>query len=1006
MPKLSKPTVSRDQLTTPRDTIRVESSDWFTWLAAKANISFIYEGQSGRYNARREERRGSLYWYAYRRRGGKLTKAYVGKAEELTLNRLEEISTQMAGENLLQGLDTETQPSNPSLHLDLGSELSYFSLSKVRAPAMPQHFVRRPRLTQRINSAITLIYAPSGYGKSTVINEWFQTCGRPVAWVTLDADDNHPVRFWTTIVTALQALPPLQQILRPYLRIASASEISESLAQLSDDIARLDSASGATQGFGLVLDDYHHIQHRQINATLQAWLQQTMPPNLQVVIAGHTRPRLALGHLRAQRQVIELDTEDLRFTLGEGIDFLWQHTREQPLAYGDMETLVQRTEGWAAGLSLATLALTKQIDRRQFIEQFNGNHAYLNEFFMESVLSRQPTPVQAFLIKTAILKHLYGPLCEAVTGQVDGAGMLARLWESNLFIVRSAQEDWYRYHDLFAETLRGHLQRRFPADVPQLHRRAAEWYRDQNAPAEAVFHLLAIEAWEEAAALIEEMARRELEQYGEDSRLLRWLLQMPESVVQRHSSLLSVYIRLVVMALSPQEAERILARAEADLASRPANAQTSDEQAVLAQIQTLRSAWAADETPMTHLLRGSPNDDLWQMLADVGHYDNIWRRSLTESAKLAGELYEAARTRRHLFIMLMSGGTWADRVAADGHLHQAEKIAQRVLRETLERRGKLPEPASIALCALGRVYYEYNQLTQAEQFIQRASEVDPNPTSSNMPITIAILRARILSAQGKGEAALATLAAARALQARRPAGSWRERDLIAYQAFIYARNGNAAQAEQIVNETGERETQPLVMLVWAEVLLQQARWPEAEVTLQTLLAWQPDGFHDEQALRMQVMLALVLFQRQKLNEACTLMADIVRVAAPEAFIRPFLDYGQLCGPLLTLVKHRESLTAEAQAFVKDILRQVGGAPGAPSALPQAALQGLTTAASISTRELEVLRLACAGLSVVRIAASLSVSTSTVKTHLQNIYRKLEVRNRAQAIVKAQALQLV
>ena len=988
---------------TPLAEIQVGSQEWFDWLSR--NSVFIVDGPACRYTARREQRRGHAYWYAYRRHEGKLAKAYLGKADELTSERLDDVRALLAGENLLERLATEAGTlSGPNLEPAAG--LSFSAQSKMGAPAMPQYLVRRPRLSQRISGAITLIYAPSGYGKSTLINEWSQTCGRPVAWVTLDPEDNQPLRFWSTIVAALQCLPGLEQVLRPHLRIASASEVSESLAQMSHEIGKLASLPGGGLHFGLVLDDYHHTQHPKINAAMQAWLEQTLPPNLQLIISGHTRPRLALGHLRAKQHITELETEDLRFTFGEGIDFLWQYTREQPLAYGEMEALVQRTEGWAAGLSLATLALSKHLDRHQFLEHFNGNHEYLSEYFMESVISRQPPAVQSFLLKTSILKHLTGELCEAVTGQADGTATLARLWNQNLFIVRSAQQDWYRYHDLFAETLRGHLQRRFPAEIPNLHRRAAEWYCAQSAPADAVFHLLAIQAWEEAAALIDKMAQLELEQFGEDSRLLSWLLQLPESVVQRHISLLSVYIRLAVMALSSQEAERILARAEADLAGQPAAEQTSDEQAVLAQIRVLRWAWASDQLLAVQLLKGSPNDDLWQMLVEVVQYDNVWGQDLEEATRLAGQLYEAAQARRHVFLMLMAGGAWAGRLAAQGQLRRCEKIAQRVLRQVLAQRGRLPEPASITLTALGRVYYERYQLQQAEQFALRATEVDPNPTSSNQPIAIAILRARIQSAQGHADAALATLAAARALHARHPARIYRERDLIAYQALVYARHGQPDRAEQLVTETGERDSHPLVGYVWAESLLQQGRWAEAETILRQLLEIHPDGFYDQPGHGIAVMLAVVLYEQQKLNLAQSVMADTLRRAAPECFVRPFLDCGARCIPVLALVKHNERLTTEAQAFLKSVLRLIGETVGVPTALPSQTLQALTTAASISAHEQAVLRLAGTGLSVKKIASALSVSTSTVKTHLANIYRKLEVRNRTQAILKAQALALI
>ncbi|HRE27527.1 MAG TPA: hypothetical protein PK954_12900, partial [Anaerolineales bacterium] len=268
-----------------------------------------------------------------------------------------------------------------------------------------------------------------------------------------------------------------------------------------------------------------------------------------LVLSGHIRPPLALGHLRARGLVTELDAGDLRFTTDEGIAYVRRYPQGPQLAYDDIERLVKRTEGWAAGLTLTALALSKQEDQRHFIDTFSGAHIYLREYFMETVLQRSAPDIQDFLLKTAILKNLSGRLCDAVTGQSDGSATLERLWRENLFTVRLEQDGWYRYHDLFAEMLRSQLQARFPDEIAQLHQRAAGWYREQFAPADAVYHLLATDAWEEAAALVEDMALNELAYFGEDSRFLRWLHELPASVVQKHKTLLAVYLRLANIAL-------------------------------------------------------------------------------------------------------------------------------------------------------------------------------------------------------------------------------------------------------------------------------------------------------------------------------------------------------------------------------------------------------------------------------------------------------------------------
>lgn len=1020
MRRCNKPLVRNDLLLTDdadsgtANAIRVGSQLWYAWLAK--HYAFIFEGGAGHLTARREIRRGIAYWYGYRRRGGKFSKTYLGKSEELTQERLEQASALLAGQTTPARLSSNGNSVDLIAALNqgdaiiptagTGAEMSFLPLTKIKPPALPQKLIARPRLTQRISTPVTLICAPSGFGKSTLLNEWRQTCGMPVAWVALDADDNHPLRFWSTVVTALQTINSnLGRELLPQLGASSPCATSEIVVNLTNEIVRAMDQADSSPRLGLILDDYHHIERQEIHASLQCLLEH-LPPTLQLIISSRTKPPLALGRLRAKGMVTELRTDDLRFTLEEGIEFLWQHTLGQRLAYSDMQTLVKRTEGWVTGLTLATFALTQQEDRRQSMATFTGAHTYLREYFMESVLCQQPLDVQAFLLKTAILKHLTGSLCDAVTGQSDGAEMLSRLWQENLFLVRLEEQDWYRYHDLFAEMLCCQLQTHCPAEIPHLHRRAAEWYRTQNAPADAVYHLLAIEAWEEAASLIESMAMRELEQFGEDSRLLRWLQQLPEIVVQQHKTLLAVYVRLARMALLPTEVERFLARTETNRARAPAVEQTRTAQDTLTEVQRIRRLWVTSDLAISELPAGGEHDEVWRMLNRLAQSQCYSRKQVDQAEAMAREVYEGAQARRHLFLILMAGGACATYASSQGHLRRSEKIAHQVLRQAFALRGKLPEPASIALVARSGVCYERNQLAQAHQLLVRATEVDPNPTSPSMPVMVAIRRALIQSAQGDGEAAFATIQAARELHVKRPTRMWLDQDFVAYQALFCLRQGDRAGAERLLSEAGDADTHALSALVRAEILLEQKQNATAEDILSRLLAQYPHGLYWVPILGARVLLALALFEQRKVNQARQVMAEAVRLAGPESFIRPFLDHGPQGVPLLTLVLHTENLTAETQSFVKEVLRMLGHADGVQKSLPKDELMALSTAASISAREQQVLRLVSAGLFNREIAARLSVSESTVKTHLENIYRKLGVSSRTQAIAQAQVLRLV
>lgn len=969
--------------------IQIGSPRWYTWLSD--HPTFVFQGTVGHFTARRETRRGNPYWYGYRWRQGRLAKTYLGRSYELTRDRLEQASARL-GSNPHDSADwVSARNSSAAVRVDL----AFLPLTKVRPPALPTKLIARRRLTQRINAPVTLLVAPSGFGKSTLLNEWRQSCNMPVAWVSLEADDDQPLRFWSAITAALQTI-------YPSLTAPPSNDLSEVVIALTNAIIRAREAPDAPDCVGLVLDDYHHIHDKAIHGSLQTWLEH-LPPNLQLILSSHTKPLLSCGHLRAKGMVAELGTEDLRFTSEEGIGYLSQHARGRPLAFSEMQAIVKRTEGWAAGLALAVLALDQP--GSPLLESFTGAHDYLREYFIESILYRQPPSVQEFLLETAILKHLTGSLCDAVTGRTDGAEMLSYLWQENLFLVRMEEPGWYRYHDLFAETLCHQLERQLAAGVPRLHRRAAEWYQTRNAPADAVYHLLAIQAWEEAAALIESMALRELEQFGDYSQLLRWLQQLPENIMQRHKTLLRVYVRVAALTLSRTEMNQFLTRIEGNITHQPATEPSADEQSVLAEIQKIRSLWMTGGVGLSLLSPEGEHDDVWRMLDGIVRLARLLRHEYVKAETLAQELYELARERRHLYVMLIAGGILAVHVMLDGYLRRSGKIARQALEQAMAQRGKLPEPASIALMALSQGYYERNELTHAQQLLLRATEVDPNPSSSNMPIMEAILRAKIQCAQGDGTAALATLQAARKLQAQHPSGIYRERDLIVYQAWVCMRQRDCAGAERFLGEAGVSETHSLAAFVRAELLLNEEQLAPAGDILVYLIKQYAQGFYFEPILGARILLALALFKQNRINPARHAMAEALRLAAPESFVRPFLNYGGEAVPLLTLALRTLNLSHETQGFAKQVLRLLGNADGAQRMPPSPELSALATAASITARELQVLHWVSVGLSNREIAAQFSSSESTVKTHLKNIYRKLGVNSRTRAVAQARALKL-
>lgn len=1001
-----KPTVKDGVLWTEEQELALsppilpDTPQWNEWLTSHRQFQFM--GASGHFSARRESRNGSDYWYAYRRRDGILHKAYLGKAAELTLSRLEEVAANLDGRTVLSQLSLTTDLPDKGADQGWSGTTPFATRAKVRPPTLPPTLVTRPRLTHQINTPVTFISAPGGFGKSTLLNAWRQECDMPVAWAALDSDDNHLLRFWSTVIMALQSVQPgFGQKLLPFLQRASSITPAEIATRLMDELAAIESSRPR---IGLVLDDFHHIKQADVHASMQVWLEQP-PPVLQLVISGRTRPPLALGRLRAAGQVTELELEDLRFTLPEGIAFLQQHIPDEPLAYGDMEALVKRTGGWVVGLKLAVLALSKQPDRRQAIDTFSGAHIFLREYFMETALRNRAEAVQAFLLKTSILKQLTGGLCDAVTGQTDGDEMLTRLWRENLFISRTEDQAWYRYHDLFAEMLRNQLQREHPDAIADLHRQAAAWYVAYNMPADAVHHLLFIKDWETAAEVIEDVGLRELAESGEDSRLLRWVQQLPESVMQHHTTLLFVYLRLANLALPRDEVNRFLQRIEQSLSAKEPADLTPSERDVLDEVRQIGQRLVRGRG-VPPLPAGKIPDSRWQLLDALLVTEAFNQPKTDEVETRVRDIYERARAENNLFAIIFAGTDLSNRALLHGHLRHSEKLSYQVLQQALVQRGRLPEPASIPLSILSQVCLARNELAAANQLLDRALTVDPNPTSSNMPVTIAIIRAHIQSAEGNHAEAQATIQATRTLQAMRPSGAWRDRDLAAYEARFCVRQGHCLDARQLLKELEVDEPHALSDLVQGEIMLERQEMEAAELLLTEFVAQYPHGSPSESSLGARVMLAQALFAQHKLNLARRVLADAVQLAAPEGFIRPFLDHGRPLLPLLALMQNSQNPTTTTARFVSEVMAELGSAADSAPLLPQDKLQSLAAAASITMREQEVLKLLSEGLSNSEIAIALCVSPGTVKTHLTNIYGKLNAKSRVQAVAEAQALKLI
>ena len=413
--------------------------------------------------------------------------------------------------------------------------------TKFHVPRLRRGVVARPRLSERLSrgaeSKLTLISAPAGFGKTTLLAAWLAAApaGRQsVAWLSLDGADNHPVSFWTYLITALQTVAPgigasalslLQEPQPPAIETVLASLLNE-LNALSTDIV-------------LVLDDEHLVDARDIHGGMAFFLEH-LPPRIHLVIATRADPALPLARLRGRGELVEIRAADLRFTPDEAAAYL-NEVMGLDLAARDIAALEGRTEGWIAALQLAALSMQGRDDIAGFIAGFAGDDRYIVDYLVEEVLQRQPERVRSFLLQTSILSRLNGSLCDAVTAQDDGKAMLEALERGNLFLVPlDDRRRWYRYHQLFADVLRAHLLDEQPDRVPALHRRASEWYEHNGERSEAIRHALAGADFERAASLMER-AVPAMRQSRQEATMLAWLETLPEEVIQARPVLSAHY---------------------------------------------------------------------------------------------------------------------------------------------------------------------------------------------------------------------------------------------------------------------------------------------------------------------------------------------------------------------------------------------------------------------------------------------------------------------------------
>jgi LuxR family transcriptional regulator, maltose regulon positive regulatory protein len=854
------------------------------------------------------------------------------------------------------------------------------------------------------DAPLTLVSAPAGFGKTTLLAEWLEERSEEeaVAWVSLEGSDNDPARFLAYLVGALREVEGgIGEGVLASLNSPEPPLVEAVVGVLVNDLAE------AGRELTVALDDYHEIHSESVHEAVSLLLEH-LPENVRLVIASRTDPPLPLPRLRARGQMTELRAADLRFTPEEANAFLGD-AMGLALSAKDVEALEGITEGWIAALQLAALSMQDREDVSSFVGSFSGSNRHILDFLAEEVLERQPDDVRVFLLATSILERMSAPLCDAITGRSDGQNMLERLERNNLFVVALDDERvWYRYHHLFAEFLRGRLNRESPDLMGELHLRTSAWYEENGLIVEAIGHALSSSDtnYERAAHLIEGEAAQAWSR-GEGSTVLGWLEALPSEAKRLRPRLLLQHALALALTGRPDDAEPLLKEAE-----RAAGEATNDEDrgylpgyasAVRSWCARLRgNASRAVELGRRALSLLPDEEGPQRVVAAVSLGDAL---RTTGDLAAAGEAFaqavEIGQAAGHDYGTLSAMALQAQVEAERGRLREAEEAFRRALRFASDRGIERLPTAGLVHIGMADLHYEWNRLDEAERDLEKGMELAERAREVSDLVWAYVTLSRTKRALGDAEGALGM--AREAERVARVSGAELQVSLAAsWMARLRLARGEPAEAAALERESAAPAARMVDRLTSARLFLARGRQDETLGLLEEPREAAEEEGRTGNLIEILALQALALWAGSRKERAVGTLARGLALAEPEGYVRTFADEGAAMGDLLSAVLEANQRGGASWVSTEYIAKLLSALPNekatakADGRLPE----------PLSGRETEVLALMAAGESNGEIATRLFVSTSTVKTHVNNLYRKLGTSSRTRAVARARELGLI
>lgn len=875
--------------------------------------------------------------------------------------------------------------------------------TKLNLPVLRHGVVVRPRLRQLLDrgsqARLTLVSAPAGFGKTTLLADWLANAAGPgglVAWLSLDEGDNEPSLFWTHLAAAIQAA--FARAGKGFPDLPASGQVDQGTVAIL-----LNQLTAMATPIVVILDDLHLVDRPDIHEQLGFFIEH-LPPHVHVVISTRADPGLPLARLRVRRDLVEIRSSDLRFTPDEVVAYL-KDAAGVALSPADAATLEAKTEGWIAALQLAVLSLEGRDDPTAFIEDFAGTGRYIVDYLVEEVLARLPDDLRQFLVATSALRRMSAPLCDFVLGEAGGSRpMLDRLERQNLFLVPlDTHRQWFRYHHLFADVLLAHLDAEQAQALPGIHRRASAWFEASGERAEAIHHALAAQDLEWAADLIER-ALPQVRKHRQEALFRSWMKAIPDAIVQSRPNLAVGYAGILVSLGAFEGVEERLFAAETE------GAKLDNPEALFAQVELYRTALAqarGDIEGAAHharrVLALAPADDHLARASAAGFLGIVsWTAGQLEDAiGFWTECRDGLRNQGHIADVQGTTIALADIRMTQGRLDDAERACAQALDFANQNGGAVARGTADIHASLAMLHLERGALESAREHLARSGELGEAFGLPQYPYRLRVAQAGLALAEGRPTDALTLL-----LEAERHYVSDffpNVRPVPALVANAQIRLGHLDEADRWLRAAGVTvDDAPSYLREFEHITLARlliAHGGEAIGTALGLIDRLSDdaarGGRGASLITLSILAALAHQARHDTRSALQSLRRAISLAEAEAIRRPFLDEAERLAGLLTQLSKPERATP----FVSSLVPPTG-IPSPPKATSHPAL-----IEPLSDRESDVLRMLRSDLSGPDIARELAISLNTLRTHTRNIFEKLGVNSRRAAVRRAEEMFL-